>query len=77
MKGVSDSTKPNADVRYWDNIPEQYHVFALSTDEPFGLDVEWYQSNQERLRTKHIETLMPKEKGVELVLVTQDTLAIE
>ena len=46
MKGVSDSTKPNADVRYWDNIPEQYHVFALSTDEPFGLDVEWYQSNQ-------------------------------
>jgi tetratricopeptide (TPR) repeat protein len=68
---TSASAKPNADVRYWDNIPESYHLFPLKATEPFTFTVNWFDSSGNVLYQKRMAKISPDVNQPQIVLVTQ------
>lgn len=69
FKGLSSSAKPNADTRYWDNIPEQYHIFVLQADEPFDAEIGYYDKNNNLINTRTLVRVVPDTDRVQLILV--------
>lgn len=69
FKAMSSGAKPNADTRYWDNLPEEFHLFVLDADEAFDARVELYDSNDKLISSKDIGHIEPNSTGVEFVLV--------
>ena len=55
-KAASEATEPNADTRYWDNLPELVHATTLSLpDTVNNLTVEFLRGNDEVVSRKTVD----------------------
>ncbi|MCR6630907.1 MAG: hypothetical protein NVV74_13145 [Magnetospirillum sp.] len=54
-KGVSEATEAEADIRYWDNLPDRIHAATLALPASVnGLSVDFLASDGSLLRTREV-----------------------
>jgi len=69
-KGFSASTKPEADVRTWDNLPDRIHIFSI--DVPPGVHTiraDVFDSGGDKLADVQVENYWIGEGGTKRVLL--------
>jgi len=65
--GMSDATKPNADVRQWDNLPDSYYLFVLEADEPFQATVEYLDVKGEVVALSDLGWITPSDRDPTII----------